>query len=119
MFEGTPTQMNASLNRLRDLPPETRMFCGHEYTAANLRFALTVEPANRAALEYRDRVERSSRRGPPKPAVAAVARTARQSFFALRQAADAQAAAETHAGRPLRDPAEVFGVLRAWKDQFR
>src|ERR1700676_5475291 len=58
MFEGTPTQMNASLNRLRDLPPETRMFCGHEYTAANLRFALTVDPGNAAALEHRDRVAR-------------------------------------------------------------
>src|ERR1017187_10991296 len=57
MFEGTPTQMNASLNKLRELPADTRVFCGHEYTAANLRFALTVEPANAAALEYRDRVE--------------------------------------------------------------
>src|SRR6202158_3246348 len=41
MFEGTPKQMNASLDRLRDLPPETQVYCGHEYTAANLRFALT------------------------------------------------------------------------------
>src|SRR5271167_4360337 len=40
MFEGTPKQMNASLDRLRNLPPQTQMFCGHEYTAANLRFAL-------------------------------------------------------------------------------
>ena len=48
MFEGTPVQMNASLSRLRNLPPETAMYCGHEYTAANLRFALTVEPANRS-----------------------------------------------------------------------
>ena len=58
MFEGTPTQMSASLNRLSGLPPETDIFCGHEYTAANLRFALTVDPANAAALEYRDRVAR-------------------------------------------------------------
>ena len=57
MFEGTPEQMNASLNRLRDLPPDTRMYCGHEYTAANLRFALTVDPANAAARDYRDRVD--------------------------------------------------------------
>src|ERR1700721_2364555 len=58
MFEGTPTQMNASLTKLRDLPPDTRMFCGHEYTAANLRFALTVDPANDAALEYSSSVHR-------------------------------------------------------------
>src|SRR5271165_6430883 len=59
MFEGTPTQMNASLTRLRDLPPDTRMFCGHEYTAANLRFALAVDPANQAIHDHRDAVERT------------------------------------------------------------
>ena len=58
MFEGTPKQMNASLDRLRNLPPETQVYCGHEYTAANLRFALTVEPANGAALEYQQSVAR-------------------------------------------------------------
>ncbi len=120
MFEGTPTQMNASLNRLRDLPPETRMFCGHEYTAANLRFALTVEPANRAALEYRDRVERSARRGPPKPALAALRLEIRVNPF-LRCDEPDRARGRRNARRHGRfaDPAEVFGVLRAWKDQFR
>src|SRR5271154_1525017 len=58
LFEGTPTQMNTSLNRLRGLPPDTRVYCGHEYTAANLRFSLAVDPANGAALEYQSRVER-------------------------------------------------------------
>src|SRR3984957_6738926 len=52
MFEGTPIQMNASLTKLRSLPRETQVFCGHEYTAANLRFALTVDPANDAARDY-------------------------------------------------------------------
>lgn len=118
MFEGTPTQMNASLNRLRDLPPETRMFCGHEYTAANLRFALTVEPSNRAALEYRGRVEglRAAHR-PSLPSQLSLER--RVNPFLRCDNPDVQGAAEKHAGRPLRDPAEVFGVLRAWKDQFR
>src|SRR5262249_44864743 len=45
-FEGTPAQMQASLARLRDLPGETLLYCGHEYTHANLRFAVTVEPGN-------------------------------------------------------------------------
>ncbi len=56
MFEGTPVQMTRSLERLGALPPETLMYCGHEYTAANLRFALTVEPANSAALDHAARV---------------------------------------------------------------
>src|SRR5450631_4506362 len=59
MFEGTPTQMNSSLNRLRALPAQTRVFCGHEYTEANLRFALAVNPDNRDALDYRDALQRT------------------------------------------------------------
>src|ERR1700732_1389794 len=65
MFEGTPKQMNASLNRLREVPPETQVFCGHEYTAANLRFALAVEPVNSAAREYQESVQRIRGLGSP------------------------------------------------------
>lgn len=46
MFEGTPEQMWVSMQRLRDLPPETMVYSGHEYTANNARFALTIEPDN-------------------------------------------------------------------------
>ncbi|HTS94396.1 MAG TPA: hydroxyacylglutathione hydrolase [Stellaceae bacterium] len=51
LFEGTPQQMWHSLSKLRALPPETRVYCGHEYTQANARFALTMEPANAALVE--------------------------------------------------------------------
>ncbi len=47
LFEGTPEQMLASLDALAALPPATRVYCGHEYTVANIRFALAVEPDNR------------------------------------------------------------------------
>src|SRR3984957_20125209 len=56
MFEGNPIQMNASLTQIRHLPPYTRVDRGHEDTAATLRFALTVDPANEAALEYHYKV---------------------------------------------------------------
>jgi hydroxyacylglutathione hydrolase len=46
MFEGTPAQFWASLTRLRDLPDETTVYCAHEYTTANAKFALSVEPGN-------------------------------------------------------------------------
>jgi len=46
LFEGTPQQMWSSLGKLKKLPPETRVYCGHEYTQANARFALTIEPKN-------------------------------------------------------------------------
>src|SRR5277367_818929 len=65
MFEGTPTQMHASLTRLRNLPPDTQVYCGHEYTAANLRFALTVDPGNQAALEYQAHVDQVRAAGKP------------------------------------------------------
>jgi hydroxyacylglutathione hydrolase len=118
MFEGTPTQMNASLTKLRDLPPGTRMFCGHEYTQANLRFALTVDPANDAALEYRGSVDRVRAEG-----LATLPSTLgleiRVNPFLRCEAPAVVAAAERHAARTLAGPAEVFGTLRAWKDGFR
>jgi hydroxyacylglutathione hydrolase len=56
LFEGTAAQMYANLQRLAALPPETQIYCAHEYTAANGRFALTVEPGNAALAERMARV---------------------------------------------------------------
>src|ERR1700722_5178675 len=118
MFEGTPTQMNASLNRLSRLPPQTRMFCGHEYTAANLRFALTVDPANQPALEYQDSVVRVLAQGNPSlPSTMDL--EIRVNPFLRCEDPTVVRAAEHHAGKSLKEPALVFGALRAWKDQFR
>lgn len=123
MFEGTPPQMNSSLDRLRALPADTRMFCGHEYTAANLRFALTVDPGNAAALQYRDRIERQ--RAADAPGVetptlpSPLSLEIRINPFLRCDDPTVRAAAEAHAGTPLAEPSEVFRVLRAWKDQFR
>jgi hypothetical protein len=98
MFEGTALQMNASLNRLRGLPPDTRMYCGHEYTEANLRFALAVEPHNEAART----IVTARRRCAPRvadPAIAAVARNPGQSVLALREAAVRRRPSGMPAGR--------------------
>lgn len=118
MFEGTPTQMNASLTKLRQLPPDTRVYCGHEYTAANLRFALTVDPSNGAALEYRDRVDGLRAAGSP-TLPSTLDLEIRVNPFLRCDDPTVVKAAEIHAGKSLKQPAEVFGVLRAWKDQFR
>ena len=118
MFEGTPIQMSASLIKLRNLPPDTRVFCGHEYTAANLRFALTVDPGNAAALEYRDQVDRlRAKDSPTLPSTLGL--EIRVNPFLRCDDPAIVTAAEAHAGRSLHGAAEVFGVLRAWKDQFR
>jgi hydroxyacylglutathione hydrolase len=118
MFEGTPIQMNASLNRLRALPPDTRMFCGHEYTAANLRFALTVDPGNRTAQDYRDAVERLRAAGAP-TLPSPLALEIRINPFLRCDTAAVRASAEAHAGRPLPEAADVFAELRSWKDSYR
>jgi hydroxyacylglutathione hydrolase len=57
LFEGTPEQMWRSLGKLRALPAETRIYCGHEYTQANARFALSVEPHNPALTERARQVD--------------------------------------------------------------
>src|SRR5579871_6436005 len=118
MFEGTAPQMNASLGRLKALPAETRMFCGHEYTAANLRFALTVEPENRDTQAYRDRVQTLRANGTPSlPSTLAL--EIKVNPFLRCEVPAVKAAAEAHTGAALPQSAEVFGALRAWKDQFR
>ena len=118
MFEGTPIQMNASLNRLRALPPETRMFCGHEYTAANLRFALTVDPDNRTAQDYRGAVERTRAADAP-TLPSPLSLEIRINPFLRCDTAAIRASAEAHAGRLLPEAAEVFAELRSWKDTYR
>jgi hydroxyacylglutathione hydrolase len=118
MFEGNPRQMNASLNRLRDLPPDTRMYCGHEYTEANLRFALAVDPENQAARDYAGQVADLRAAGSPSlPSRLAVEREVNP--FLRCEAPAVRAAASAQAGLPLERPDEVFGALRAWKDRFR
>jgi hydroxyacylglutathione hydrolase len=57
LFEGTPEMMYDAMRKLAALPDATRVFCGHEYTAANLRFAAHVEPDNVAVKQARERVE--------------------------------------------------------------
>ena len=57
MFEGTAEQMHANLQRLAALPPETRVYCAHEYTLSNGRFALTVEPDNEPLRRRMEEVE--------------------------------------------------------------
>jgi hydroxyacylglutathione hydrolase len=118
MFEGTPKQMNASLNRLAALPPETLVYCGHEYTAANLKFASNVEPANQEVQAYGARVNRLREAGQPSLPSTLGLEIKVNPFLRCAEASVREAASK-QAGQPLDEPARVFGVLRAWKDQFR
>jgi hydroxyacylglutathione hydrolase len=63
VIEGTPQMMWRSLAKIRDLPPDTRLYCGHEYTLANARFALTIEPENTKLQARAKEVEGQRARG--------------------------------------------------------
>ncbi len=117
LFEGTPVQMQASLARLAALPDATLVYCAHEYTLANLRFARAVEPDNAALL--RRELEDQARRARSEPTVpfALVGERATNPF--LRWDAPAvKAAAEARVKGASLSAAATFAAIRAWKDRF-
>jgi hydroxyacylglutathione hydrolase len=116
LFEGTPQAMYESLARLAALPDETEVYCAHEYTEANLRFALAVEPGNRALRRRADEVAVIRAKGlPTVPSTLAVEK-ATNPFLRCREAEVAAAARAR--GAAENDPVAVFAVLREWKNSF-
>lgn len=117
LFEGTPEQMVASLSKLASLPPATRVYCAHEYTLANLRFARAVEPENAALAERQAREAARRERG--EPTVPSSIGVELQTNPFLRWDAPAViAAAEARAGHSLPDRVAVFAAIREWKNRF-
>ena len=114
LFEGTPEQMWRSLARLRALPEATQVYCGHEYTQANARFALTVDPANRDLKERAAWVDRMRAEG--KATVPGTMGDERKTNPFLR--ADTQGVAAA-VGLPGAEPVKVFAEVRRRKDVFR
>jgi len=113
LFEGTPQQMWASLDKLRRLPPTTRVYCGHEYTQANARFALTVEPDNPALAMRSRRVDEARAAG--RATVPSTMGEERATNPFLRADEPSVAAAVGLAGA---DPVSVFAETRRRKDNF-
>lgn len=116
LFEGTPAQMHASLQRLAALPGATRVCCAHEYTLSNLRFAAAVEPHNQAVQAYTQWCEQQRAQGRPTlPSTIATERSVNP--FLRCEVAEVQAAAARQ-GCDRTAPVEVLAALRAWKNQF-
>jgi hydroxyacylglutathione hydrolase len=117
LFEGTAAQMVQSLGKLAQLPGTTRVYCAHEYTLSNIRFARTVEPANGALMAREEEVRRALDAGRPSLPSTVESELATNPF--LRTCLpDIVEAVSRQAGRRLADPTEVFAALRAWKDRF-
>ena len=115
LFEGTPAQMHESLSKLAALPEDTRVYCGHEYTENNIRFARRVEPENPdlAAREQETRALRQ--RGEPSLPSRIALEKRTNPFLRVAESAVIRAAA-AHAGKPLDSPEAVFAEVRRWKD---
>ncbi|MCW8917689.1 MAG: hydroxyacylglutathione hydrolase [Gammaproteobacteria bacterium] len=117
LFEGSAEQMHHSLEKLRALPDETLLYCAHEYTQANLGFAAVAEPDNPDIASRKVSVERLRREG--KATVPAPLSLERATNPFLRSHLPVLiAAAERFSGRTLTTPAEVFAVVRQWKDSL-
>ena len=111
MFEGEPEQFWNSLERIRALPDDTTLYCAHEYTQANARFALHADPDNIALQQYASEVDAMRAEG--KPTVPTrLSRELKTNPF-LR--ADDAALRDRWGGG---NPAETFAAMRAAKDNF-
>lgn len=118
LFEGRPEQMWNSLCRLRALPSHLRVYCGHEYTLNNLRFARWLLPEDAALTAYQ--VECEAQRASGRPTVPSMlAHECALNPFLRADRPAVMAAVRRIAGAPIADPAECFARLRALKDGFR
>ncbi len=117
VFEGTPAQMHASLGRLAALPGDTKVYCAHEYTLSNIRFARAVEPGN-AALAARS-VEAQRLRDASQPTLPSTiaAELATNPFLRCGES-EVAASASRFLGRPVSAPVDVFTAIREWKNGF-
>jgi len=117
VFEGTAEQMYASLAKLAALPDETKVYCGHEYTLANIGFAKAVEPGNTALdqREVRDRKLRAE--GKPTLPSRLGDEKATNPFLRCREPAVIESA-NKYLGKRLADPVRVFAAIRDWKNTF-
>jgi len=119
LFEGTPVQMQASLDALATLPDNTRICCAHEYTLSNLQFACAVEPDNADLHIYRAAC--IALRDAHLPTLPAQLGTERRinPFLRTRQQSVARAAQRFDASVLRQDPASVLAALRQWKNNYQ
>jgi hydroxyacylglutathione hydrolase len=113
VFEGTMPQMWASLDKLRQLPGETLVYCGHEYTQSNARFAVTIDPANQALVARAAEIDALRAAGRP-TVPTTIARELETNPF-LRAG---DAAVRAHLDMVDASDADVFGEIRRRKDNF-
>jgi hydroxyacylglutathione hydrolase len=117
LFEGTSDQMWHSLSRIASLPCNTKIYCAHEYTEANTRFALAVEPDNNALQQFAREIEILRKNNRPTIPSTLTKELATNPFLRVNQKT-VQDTARLHSDQPLLSEAEIFAAIRRWKDSF-
>jgi len=117
IFEGTPQQMFESLNKFKTLDPNTHVFCGHEYTLANLKFAQSVEP-NNTDIKERITAEKKTRDVNKPTLPSTIAKELKTNPFLRADSPEIISSAEHYRGQKLMQPADVFATVREMKDNF-
>jgi hydroxyacylglutathione hydrolase len=115
LFEGDPPMMHQSLSKLAALDPRTRIFCGHEYTESNLRFAAHVEPSNAAVAQARTRAGNLRKESRPTMGTSIADELSYNPFLRV-DSKEIRASLGIAEGA---SPAESLGAIRAAKDAFK
>ncbi len=117
LLGGTASQLFNSLNRLQSLPDDTLVYCTHEYTIANLKFALAVDPDNSQLSEWQRQATNLREKGHITLPTRLGDEKQYNPFLRVEQASISQSVA-AHTGFTMESPEQVFTELRRWKDQF-
>ena len=117
LFEGTPLQMYESLSKFTSLPINTKVYCTHEYTESNLKFALAVEPNNTDIKEkFSEVVQLRSQDKETLPST--IGEELKVNPFMRCNELVVKKAAENFSNEKLSEPHEILGSIRNWKDNF-
>ena len=118
LFEGDAAQMMSSLGKLASLPDQTKVYCGHEYTEKNLRFASELEPGNQALTRKLDAVRTLRRQDQPTVPTTIAEEKATNPFLRTGSAELAASVAAKVQGLPEGDEVALFAAVRALKDRY-
>ncbi|MCW8092767.1 hydroxyacylglutathione hydrolase [Alteromonas sp. ASW11-130] len=117
LFEGSPAQMVHSLSKLKRLPDHTKVYCGHEYTLANISFAKGVEPNNQALQEYENWAKQQRQQDKTTLPSDIATQKAVNPFLRCHHE-EVRSSVQANSEHKLRDEVDVFASLRQWKDKF-
>lgn len=117
LFEGTPAQMHDSLSKFMRLPDDTRVYCTHEYTLSNIKFARAADPHNQALADW-DARARALREVDQATVPTTIALEKATNPFVRCSAPGVVATASQRAGKALTDPVSVLTEIREWKNKF-